>query len=48
VTHRDEVEAPITDWIREAYDVSDKLSVRVKGQRTKKPYRKARPKRKRR
>ena len=30
VTHRDEVEAPITDWIREAYDVSDKLSARAK------------------
>jgi len=23
VTHRDEVEAPITDWLREAYDFSD-------------------------
>jgi hypothetical protein len=26
VTHRDEVEAPITDWLREAYEVSDALS----------------------
>jgi hypothetical protein len=26
VRHRDEVEAPITDWIREAYEVSDELS----------------------
>jgi hypothetical protein len=25
VTHRDEVEAPITDWLKEAYDVSEKL-----------------------
>src|SRR5512132_2631318 len=24
--HRDEVEAPITDWLREAYDLSDTLS----------------------
>ena len=28
VTHRDEVEAPITDWIREAYDSSDMLSAK--------------------
>ena len=49
VTHRDEVEAPITDWIKEAYDVSDELSVRVKGQRrTNAPHRKARSKQKRR
>ena len=26
VTHRDEVEPPLTDWLREAYDVSEKLS----------------------
>jgi hypothetical protein len=25
VTHRDEVEAPITDWLKEAYEVSEKL-----------------------
>ena len=25
ITHRDEVEAPITDWLREAYDVHDVL-----------------------
>src|SRR5262245_12568143 len=31
ITHRDEVEAPITDWLREAYDFSDKASrTRVK------------------
>src|SRR5262247_3137488 len=29
VTHRDEVEAPITDWLREAYDQHDTL--RAKG-----------------
>ena len=28
VTHRDEVEPPITDWIREAYEQSDALSAR--------------------
>jgi hypothetical protein len=26
ITHRDEVEAPITDWLREAYELSDTLS----------------------
>ena len=26
ITHRDEVEAPITDWLREAYDSSEALS----------------------
>jgi len=28
VTHRDEVEAPITDWLREAYDAHDSLLAR--------------------
>jgi hypothetical protein len=28
VTHRDQVEAPLTDWLKEAYDVSDTLSGR--------------------
>ncbi len=26
ITHRDEVEAPMTDWLQEAYDVSESLS----------------------
>ena len=26
ITHRDEVEAPVTDWLREAYEVFDALS----------------------
>ena len=26
IKHRDEVEAPITDWLREAYDVSETLA----------------------
>jgi hypothetical protein len=25
VKHRDEVESPITDWLKEAYDASEKL-----------------------
>ena len=30
VTHRDEVEAPLTVWLREAYDLSDTLTARAK------------------
>ena len=26
IAHRDEVEGPVTDWLREAYEVSDALS----------------------
>ena len=29
ITHRDEVEAPITDWLREAYDASEALASRT-------------------
>ena len=29
ITHRDEVEPPITDWLREAFETSDALSVRA-------------------
>ena len=36
VTHRDQVEAPLTDWLKEAYDTSDQLSA--------KPLKKARRK----
>ena len=28
ITHRDEVESPITDWLREAYDLHDVLAKR--------------------
>ena len=30
VKHRDEVEAPITDWLKDAYETSDLLSGKVK------------------
>jgi hypothetical protein len=30
VRHRDEVESPITDWLREAYDLSDELTARAR------------------
>jgi len=29
VTHRDEVEAPLTDWLQEAYDASEMLGARA-------------------
>ncbi len=32
VAHRDEVEAPLTDWLQEAYDTSEKLSARARRQ----------------
>jgi hypothetical protein len=35
IRHRDEVEAPITDWLREAYDLSDVLAARVETTRVK-------------
>ena len=42
VTHRDEVEAPITEWLREAYDSSDRLSGRRKGKSSAAKQRKVR------
>jgi hypothetical protein len=30
ITHRDEVEAPVTDWLEEAYEQSEALSGRAK------------------
>ena len=43
VTHRDEVEPPITDWLREAYDFESTPAKRQKpkGKRQKKKSRKA-------
>lgn len=50
VTHRDQVEAPITDWLKEAYEVTDALRARPANKRSaarkkagtrKKPARKA-------
>lgn len=54
VTHRDQVEAPLTDWLREAYEVSDSLSNRrrvgaaAKATKNAKARSKAKPKPKRR
>jgi hypothetical protein len=41
IRHRDEVEAPVTDWLREAYEQSDRLSVKAR-QARKKPVRRKR------
>jgi hypothetical protein len=35
IRHRDEVEAPITDWLQEAYELTDVLAARAKTVRTK-------------
>ena len=42
VRHRDEVEAPITDWLKEAYDVSEDLSTRAAPRTSKRAQRKKR------
>jgi hypothetical protein len=34
IRHRDEVEAPITDWLREAYDLFDQAPPRVTSKRS--------------
>ena len=39
ITHRDEVESPFTDWLREAYDVSDALSKGGATAKTRRPGR---------
>ena len=37
VTHRDEVEAPLTDWLREAYDFEPVAKIAAKKKARKKP-----------
>jgi hypothetical protein len=44
IRHRDEVEAPITDWLREAYDMSEQLATRKPAAAPKRNPRKARKK----
>jgi hypothetical protein len=44
ITHRDEVEAPITDWLQEAYELPDALSAKA-GQQAKQKAPKPRSKR---
>jgi hypothetical protein len=40
VRHRDEVEAPLTDWLQEAYELSDVLAATASARAGKKPARK--------
>ena len=37
ITHRDEVEAPITDWLREAYELEDVLAAQPRAATSKPP-----------
>lgn len=37
LTHRDEVEPPVTDWLREAYELSDPLRARPAHRKTRTP-----------
>ena len=37
ISHRDEVETPITDWLREAYKLSDAMSSKPEGKSRPKP-----------
>src|SRR6267154_442279 len=47
ITHRDEVEAPITDWLREAYKLQDVRGAKRSKSRTRRaPKRKVSPRRK--
>jgi hypothetical protein len=43
ITHRDQVEPPITDWLREAYDLSDVLATRAATKARPSPKPRARP-----
>jgi hypothetical protein len=40
ITHRDQVEAPVTDWLHEAYKLHDVLAARVPAKKTKATRRK--------
>jgi len=46
IRHRDEVEPPITDWLKEAYKLSDVMPSRPEGKSRPKPARKPAPARK--
>jgi len=45
ITHRDQVEAPVTDWLREAYESSEELSATARSRPAR--AKKATPKRRR-
>jgi hypothetical protein len=44
IRHRDEVEAPLTDWLREAYELPDRLAEAAAAARAQPAKRKTRPK----
>ncbi|HEY7499234.1 MAG TPA: DUF5655 domain-containing protein [Vicinamibacterales bacterium] len=46
ITHRDEVEAPVTDWIREAYELPDVLAKKPAPRRARSAPNKTTPKKK--
>jgi hypothetical protein len=46
IRHRDEVEPPVTDWLQEAYELSDVLAARARAARAK-PARRSAPTRRR-
>lgn len=41
VTHRDEVEAPVTDWLREAYEQSERLRGKSRPKRARRASRRS-------
>ena len=46
ITHRDQVEAPLTDWLREAYELPDVLAARADAKRARSKPKPNRPKKK--
>jgi hypothetical protein len=44
IKHRDEVEAPVTDWLQEAYELSDVQASKLDAKSKPKPRPKAKPK----
>lgn len=45
VTHRDQVEPPLTDWLREAYEVTDQLGAKARAATKPRAERAVRPRR---
>lgn len=43
ITHRDQIESPVTDWLREAYDLLDAPVIAVKAKKTPKKAARNRP-----
>ena len=43
ITHRDQVEAPVTDWLREAYELEDAMAAHASARPMKPAGKKKRP-----